>query len=348
MYNTNNIQLILKWYDLNKRDLPWRNANDPYKTWLSEIMLQQTQVQTVIPYFNKWMKQFPTLSSVANANLDQVLKSWEGLGYYRRCKNFHQAAKIVIKDYNGMIPNDYETLKKLPGLGEYSASAIMSIAFNEKYPAIDSNLVRVISRILGIKKLSNYNKKKIYQFANQLVQCQRPGDINQALMDIGSTLCTSRKTECLTCPVNNNCKAFKAGNPVLYPNKINKKPQKTVYLIGCYIKQNGKFAIRNRKEKSLLGDLWEFPTIEKKSKTISNLKIINSYFGNKIDMKQKIGTAKHTYSHFKCEVDLYLCTINDTNGEIKDMRWIKKSEFSKYAFSKLNHKLFSLIFKSNV
>ena len=152
MYNTNNIQLILKWYDLNKRDLPWRNANDPYKTWLSEIMLQQTQVQTVIPYFNKWMKQFPTLSSVANANLDQVLKSWEGLGYYRRCKNFHQAAKIVIKDYNGMIPNDYETLKKLPGLGEYSASAIMSIAFNEKYPAIDSNLVRVISRILGIKK----------------------------------------------------------------------------------------------------------------------------------------------------------------------------------------------------
>ena len=116
-----------------------------------------------------------------------------------------------------MIPNDYETLKKLPGLGEYSASAIMSIAFNEKYPAIDSNLVRVISRILGIKKLSIYNRKKIYQFANQLVQCQRPGDINQALMDIGSTLCTSRKTECLACPVKKNCKAFKAGNTVLYP-----------------------------------------------------------------------------------------------------------------------------------
>ena len=146
MYNTNITQQILKWYDLNKRDLPWRNTNDPYKTWLSEIMLQQTQVQTVIPYYNKWIKQFPTLSSVAKANLDQLLKSWEGLGYYRRCKNFHQAAKIVIKDYNGIIPNDYETLKKLPGLGEYSASAILSIAFNEKYILI----LRIIKKLLKV------------------------------------------------------------------------------------------------------------------------------------------------------------------------------------------------------
>ena len=158
MYYTNN-NSILDWYDINKRNLPWRLTKDPYKIWLSEVMLQQTQVSTVIPYYENWIRKFPTVNSVAKVNIDEALKMWEGFGYYKRCRNFHSAAKIIVSKHNGMIPNSYNILLSLPGVGNYVASAILSIAFNEKFAAIDTNLNRVISRILGIKKLTKWNKK---------------------------------------------------------------------------------------------------------------------------------------------------------------------------------------------
>ena len=348
MYNTNNSKPIIDWYNSNKRDLPWRNTKDPYKIWLSEIMLQQTQVKTVIPYYNRWIAQYPTLISVANSNIDQLLKSWEGLGYYKRCRNFHKACKIIYKSYNGIIPKDYHSLMKLPGLGDYSSSAIMSIAFNERYPAVDGNLNRVISRVLGIKNLTNHNKKRVKKFAGEIVQCTRPGDVNQALMDIGSLLCTPTKAECTKCPNQKICKASKSNNPLSYPNKIKKKPKPTVFMMAFCLMYNGKFAIQKRNKKNFLGYLWEFPSFESKSLDRLNENIIYSYFGRGVKLQKKIGTVKHTYSHFKTVVDLYLCSVNNKKININKIKWIENKEFSKYAFSKLNHKLLSLIRSKDV
>ena len=166
MYNTNNIDSILKWYAIHKRSLPWRATNNPYKIWLSEIMLQQTQVNIVIPYYKKWINKYPTIQSVANANLDSLLKLWEGMGYYSRCRNFYNAANIIINDYNGKIPDDKKIFQLLPGVGEYISGAVLSIAFNKQYPAMDGNQKRVISRLMGLKKYQSIMNSELKRSSN--------------------------------------------------------------------------------------------------------------------------------------------------------------------------------------
>ena len=261
MYYTNN-NSILDWYDINKRNLPWRLTKDPYKIWLSEVMLQQTQVSTVIPYYENWIRKFPTVDSVAKVNIDETLKMWEGLGYYKRCRNFHSAAKIIVSKHNGMVPNSYNILLSLPGVGNYVASAILSIAFNKKFAAIDTNLNRVISRILGIKKLTKWNKNRINKYATLLVGHQRPGDINQALMDIGSQLCTTKKALCSSCPNQNICKAFQSSNPLQFPQILAKKPPRLKKFVAGYISLHKNIIINKRPNNAMLGGLWHLPTFE--------------------------------------------------------------------------------------
>ena len=176
------------WYDEHKRNLPWRDIKDPYKIWLSEVMLQQTQVNTVIPYYKKWIKNYPTIASVAESNIDNLLKLWEGLGYYSRCRNFFKACQIIISDYNGIIPSDFIKLNSLPGVGPYIAAALMSIAFNKSQPAVDGNINRIMFRYLGLKNQTNFNKQRINSKLNTFINL-RPGDIIQSLMDIGSSIC---------------------------------------------------------------------------------------------------------------------------------------------------------------
>ena len=188
MYNTNINNLLLLWYDEHKRNLPWRDIKDPYKIWLSEVMLQQTQVNTVIPYYKKWIKNYPTIASVAESNIDNLLKLWEGLGYYSRCRNFFKACQIIISDYNGIIPSDFIKLNSLPGVGPYIAAALMSIAFNKSQPAVDGNINRIMFRYLGLKNQTNFNKQRINSKLNTFINL-RPGDIIQSLMDIGSSIC---------------------------------------------------------------------------------------------------------------------------------------------------------------
>ena len=178
---------LLRWYSLNKRDLPWRETKDPYKIWISEIMLQQTQVSTVIPYYKKWIRKFPNLDSLSKAKYDHVLKLWEGLGYYSRCKNIYQTSKII----NKTLPSTYEKLIQLPGIGEYTAKTILAIAFNQNEVGIDTNLERVGFRLLGLKKKSKFNKNKVRKFLEKTQDKKHPGDFNQALMDLGSTICQS-------------------------------------------------------------------------------------------------------------------------------------------------------------
>ena len=235
MYNTNISKEILCWYDKNKRDLPWRKTNDPYKIWLSEVMLQQTRVETVIPYYNIWLENYKTIQSVAQTNLDKLLKIWEGMGYYSRCKNFYYASKEIIYKYNGIIPNQFDVFRSLPGVGDYIAGAVMSIAFNQSHTSIDGNHRRVISRILGIKNLSRHNKNRINNYLKKLVAIDRPGDINQAIMDIGSTICKPKEVFCDFCPVQFSCKACVSSKPLEYPKKIYKKKIPTRNLAAALI-----------------------------------------------------------------------------------------------------------------
>jgi len=348
LYNTNN---ILGWYDQNKRDLPWRKSQDPYKIWLSEVMLQQTQVETVIPYYKNWLKNYPTIQSVANANLDDLLKIWEGLGYYSRCRNFFHAAKEVASNYAGIIPNRIEEFRLLPGVGDYIAGAVMSIAFNQSHIAMDGNHRRVISRVLGIKKISRHNQNRIKTSLRKLIAIDRPGDVNQALMDIGSSICKPREVFCVDCPFQNSCKAFLLGQPLSYPDKVLKKKIPTKKVAAVLIEHEDSLLISKRPENGLLGGLWELPNYELNNGDIPVdilKRKLEDDFDYDIKIGEKLGVIDHAFTHFKMNVTLYQCKVTNPTVSEPGIKWVHFSDLNQYAFSKANHKLFQLVEKENV
>ena len=208
--NQNIQRKLLAWYDKEKRDLPWRNTKDPYRIWVSEIMLQQTQVKTVIPYYERWIRTFPTIENLSNAPEQKVLKLWEGLGYYSRAKNLKKASQIICKEMNKELPKTVKALQKLPGIGRYTAGAISSIAFGLKAPVLDGNIKRVLSRLFCINEngTTSASEKILWQKSEDLVPDRRPGDFNQALMELGATICTPNSPLCQQCPLQNKCEAF--------------------------------------------------------------------------------------------------------------------------------------------
>ena len=209
--------LLLKWYDANVRPFPWRSTSNPYRVWLSEIMLQQTQVKTVIPFYGRWVTKFPTIKSVAKTNMGSLLKMWEGLGYYARVRNFHYACIEVMKRFGGRVPDNYQDFQSLPGVGPYISGAVMSMAYNLPFPAVDCNAYRVVSRIKSINLPFNSCKNEIVGFLSNHISLKRPGDFNQAIMDLGREICTPISPSCDICPVRNNCCAFVSNTVNQYP-----------------------------------------------------------------------------------------------------------------------------------
>lgn len=261
-------QKLLQWYESQQRVLPWREYDDPYAIWVSEIMLQQTRVEAVLPYFERFVTAFPTIQVLAEAEQEEVLKLWEGLGYYSRARNLHQAAQIVIEEYGGQVPKTHDEVLKLPGVGPYTAGAIMSIAFNQPYPAVDGNVKRVFSRLFAIpddvKKASV--KKRIEGLAEEAIPKGRASDFNQALMELGALICIPKSPRCGICPVQELCSGFADGEPEIYPVKSAKrKPRPMVRLVavvrreGCADEQI--LLMRNPAEGMLAG-LWAFPGID--------------------------------------------------------------------------------------
>jgi len=342
LYNTNSI--LLQWYDSNKRTLPWRENSNPYEIWISEVMLQQTQVKTVIPYYTRWIKKFPTIRSVARTDLNILLKLWEGLGYYSRCRNFYKASQIVEEKYNGNIPDSYSLFRKLPGVGDYIAAAVMSIAFNKNYPAVDVNLKRVISRYLGIKKLSKRNLVRIDNQLKKMIMNGRPGDINQSLMDIGSLICKPKEALCTKCPLIDNCKGYFSGNPIMYPDRNRRQSIPTKEFIAAFITYNNQILINQRKKDGLLGGLWELPITEisnNRPKIDDMQNYVNDKYGFSVNVINQFDNVRHAYSHYKLLVTLFVCEI--INIDPKGGHWINIDEIDQYAFSKINHKLFDII-----
>ena len=339
------------WYDKHSRDLPWRENIDFYSVYLSEVMLQQTKVETVIPYYNKWLNEYPTIDSVAFSNLDDLLKLWEGLGYYSRCINFYNACVILHNQYNSQLPNNISDFIKLPGVGNYISSAVYSIVAKESIPAIDTNVTRVISRVLAIKNLTNYNKRRIRIFLQKFIDKDRPGDINQALMDLGSSICSYKNTQCTNCPINKLCKAKNLLFPFSYPMKSIKRSKKIKHFISALIFYNRKFLIIKRPYNTMLGGLWELPTTEVNKKNSEPTQLpnyIRDTLNFKIHVKNKICTIKHSYSHFNISLTLYYCiTGSNKFKNIENLCWITNNDVPNYAFSKSNHKLFKILDANN-
>lgn len=339
------------WYNVNKRDLPFRHTRDPYKIWISEVMLQQTQVKTVIPYYNKWINKFPTLQSVANAKLDSLLKIWEGLGYYRRCINFHKAVKIVLRNYDGKVPSDYDTIIKLPGIGVYTAGAVLSIAFDEKVPAVDANVSRVISRLQCKEKIINTDKM-IYETVKSMLNIVKsPGNLNQSIMELGALICTSKNPKCTNCPIINYCNAFSKNKIHQFPKIIKNKSKPHYNIVVGMIWKGDRFYIQKRSIDSMLAGLWEFPGGRvKQGESLKQVLIrkIKDESGLVPRIGSKIDSIKHSYSHFSISLHCFQCFIDNEKFVIKKKyKWIKPLEIKNFSFPKANHKLFNLISANN-
>ncbi|HSN95442.1 MAG TPA: A/G-specific adenine glycosylase, partial [Anaerolineaceae bacterium] len=253
--------ILLNWYDQNARVLPWRSRPSPYRTWVSEIMLQQTQVDSVIPYFERFMARFPTLENLAMASQSEVLSLWEGLGYYSRARNLHKAAQMLMSEFDGVIPGTTKELMGLPGIGRYTAGAIASIAFGQSEPALDANIRRVFSRLLALEAplRSSESERQLWDFAQKACPVKRTGDFNQALMDLGAGICLPSQPLCPRCPIQAACQAFQNGTQNRIP-VVPKKPSIPHFIVtAAVIEQNGLVLIQRRPQKGLLAGLWEFP-----------------------------------------------------------------------------------------
>lgn len=304
---------LLSWYHQHKRDLPWRQTHNPYAIWLSEMMLQQTQVTTVIPYFQKFLEKFPSIGALAEAPLQQVLKSWEGLGYYTRARHLHSTAREVCAKYGGKIPNRHDVLLSLPGIGAYTAAAIASIAFDEAVPVVDGNVLRVFSRVLADDSPPEKAKKNIAEFLAGLIPPDEPGSFNQAMMELGSLVCTVKNPKCALCPIQSFCRAYKLGKVLDYPRKAIKKMLPAQQWIALAAVNDRKILLRQRPLKGIWGGLWELPSIPNQNK---------KGFQKEADqLLRKLGTGpfkieklrpvKHTFSHFKLTIHPFLARLKN-------------------------------------
>ena len=321
------------WYRRHARELPFRETNDPYKIWISEIMLQQTTVNAVIPYYRKWIKTFPTVKHVARASLQKILKLWQGLGYYMRAKNVHKSAKIICGIHGAKIPDNPAALKKLPGFGPYTVGAVLSIAFDKRHPVIDANVRRVIMRILALEGYADTSQDpEILKFLEQEMPKKNLRVFNQALMELGALICRNREPLCGACPVKAQCRGYKKGIQEVIPQpkkKIIKNIDVAVGVMRC----DGKYFIQKRPAGELLADLWEFPG-GKIEKGESPVRALRREFREELDIDVKslhhLMNVRHFYTQFRVNLHVLLCEPSSHPHFQKDRKWVALNSLSKY------------------
>jgi len=342
---------LLAWYETQRRDLPWREGATSYRIWISEVMLQQTQVETVIPYYRRFLKRFPDIRSLAEAELEEVLKAWENLGYYARARNLHRAAGVIAARHGGKLPDTLHDLLALPGIGAYSAGAILSLAFGRAVPAVDGNVKRVLARLYGIESpLSDKDTHgRIVRLAEALVPAKRPGDFNQALMDLGATVCTPTAARCTICPVKSLCTACREGSQSRIPAAVKRKALPERNATAGWIQQPGnRFLIVQRPREGLLGGLWKLPggfgsegeTIEAALK-----RTVREETGLRIGSMEPIAAVQHTFTHFRMTLHGFTCTVSKKPRPSvgTGVKWITPSEMTGYSFGKADRELIKKI-----
>lgn len=343
---------LLAWYKRHQRSLPWRETSDPYRIWISEIMLQQTQVDTVIPYYFRFLKNFPNVYALARAPLQQVLKTWENLGYYSRARNIHAAAQIVVDQFDGRIPDTIETIKTLPGIGKYSAGAILSIAYGQALPAVDGNVRRILSRVFAIRKpLDDSREQKIlFELAATLVPAKRPGDFNQALMDLGAMICQAKNPNCSICPLASICRAWLTDLQNSLPVKRKALTIPRRQSVAAVIRNpEGLLLVVQRPATGLLASLWKLPGgfVEDGENMESSLRrSVRKELGIFIRAVKKLASVNHAYTHFRIKLDTYESIL--LKGEPKalacqEWRWATPSDLNKLPLSKIDRTVIAVL-----
>jgi A/G-specific adenine glycosylase len=335
---------LLAWYKSNGREMPWRGLKDPYLIWVSEIMLQQTQVETVKPYFEKWQKRYPDLRTLAGSEEQDVLKTWEGLGYYSRARNMLRAARLIMEIHNGQLPEDSSSLQKLPGIGKYTAAAIASIAFGEDIPALDGNIRRVAARLddLTLPVKSKDGESRIFELLRANLPTGKTADFNQALMDLGSLICLPGEPQCDQCPIKEFCKSYLRGTQKQRPIKETKPDIPHYIVTAAVIRDGDKVLITRRPAKGLLGGMWEFPggKVEPGESLEQALaREIKEELGVKIKVGSEIGQFKHAYTHFRITLHAFHCTHMADRFQalqVDEFKWCSRGDLKNYPMGKVD------------
>lgn len=324
--------LLLEWYDQHARKLPWRGIKNPYYTWVSETMLQQTRVETVIGYYHRFLERFPSVKELAEADEQEVLKLWEGLGYYSRARNLHKGAKQVLEMYDAILPHEVEKLKKISGIGPYTAGAIASIAYNQPVPAVDGNVIRVVSRLVGIRENVGIPsvKRAIEAEAAALANCDRPGDLNQALMDLGARICVPGTPDCEHCPLNGLCDSYEAGDADELPELPRKNPPKRIEYDVLVIRSGDRVLMKQRTEAMLHG-LWVFPMLEGWSEPAEIAGKVRRLVRAEVDEPVSAGQAKHVFTHQIWEMRLYTMNVAPDAQPPAGCRFVNREELEQLA-----------------
>ena len=342
---------LLAWYAQHRRDLPWRRYQDPYAILVSEFMLQQTQVATVLPYYDRFLGKFPTAHALADASDDSVRAAWSGLGYYRRARNLQAAAKSLIRDHQGKLPGNLEALRKLPGVGDYTAAALGSIVHGLPYAVVDGNVIRVLTRFRGIRANTSrpQTRKTLQTLANAFLDPSSPGDWNQAMMELGATVCTPRKPRCETCPWTEPCRGRQTGSPEQFPVKDRAKPvQRIVTAVGI-VRRKNRFLLTLRHDSRLLDGTWEFPGIEVTAGDAPE-KVLRSHlrtrFRGAVKVSAELARVTHSITHRRILVQGYAASVSPLPREKRNQRaWVDVEGLDDYPVSSMTAKLFRKLSK---
>lgn len=329
---------LLAWYDAHRRDLPWRAAaggsGDPYHVWVSEIMLQQTRVEAVKGYYARWLDRFPTVGALAEAPQEEVLKAWEGLGYYSRARNLHRAAGVVAERYAGRVPDDPVAFRQLPGVGRYTAGAVMSIAFDRPEPLVDGNVRRVFARWMDEPEPKD---AALWELAGALVPGERPGDLNQALMELGATVCTPRSPDCGACPVRTHCAAFAAGTQEERPLPRRAKPLPHHHEAVAVVERDDRLLLTRRPQDALLGGLWDFPAVRRAPRetlVAAAARAAREIAGLEVRPLDARPPIQHTFTHMKVTYHPVRCDWIDGEGDplgCERVAWAEPTELERFA-----------------
>jgi A/G-specific adenine glycosylase len=338
---------LLAWYEDHRRDLPWRRTRDPYRIWVAEVMLQQTRVETAIPYYHRFLECFPTVEHLARASLDEVLKVWEGLGYYARARNLHAAAQIVVASHGGELPHTWEELLALPGIGPYTAGAILSVAFGQEVPALDGNARRVLCRLFNVDQDPRRPaaQRRLWTLAHELLPPSQAGAFNQALMDLGTLICTPRNPSCGTCPLTDLCQARQLKRQGELPVRAPRRAIPHRDVTAGVIWKGDRLLIAQRLPQGLLGGLWEFPGGKQEAgESLPHClqREIREELGIEIEVGELFLTLQHAYSHFRITLHVFRCRYKGGQPQAldcADWRWVPVDELPRFAFPVADQKI---------
>lgn len=344
---------LITWFQQNRRDLPWREGYSPYQVWISEIMLQQTRVQTMLPYFRRWLERFPDPAAVAAASEDELLKAWEGLGYYSRVRNIQKTAQILLERYRGRLPADHRTLLSFPGIGPYTAGAIMSLAFNQNYPAVDGNVKRVLARLFNLDGAVNApaTKRRIERLAGSMMPAGQARIFNQALMELGALICLPRNPDCRHCPVAESCRALDAGVVDQRPVRERPKRARPLEVVVGVLARDGEILIQKRSSEGLMPGLWEFPG-GKIEPGETPEQALGREFQEELQLDVAVGerlaVIRHAYTSFRVTLHAYRCFLvngrqHPVLGSAVAWRWTPTRQLRQYPFPAANKRLIELL-----